>query len=366
MTVRPKGSISCGAARMTPQINRIVLLTLNRQDWQMNAPAVPPPFKDRKIGLVLFGIFTASIGILCALFVPLLLLAPTLAAKSPNAAPPPTPAQMLPGIAFFVIMAVVLVWLGIGSIMLRRWARALLLVGAWSWLVVGVISLVAMVFAWPHMTAAIEAAQPPGQAPLPAAARAIILGTMLGTVAVLYVILPGIWVLFYQSRHVKATCETRDAVVRWTDRCPLPVLAVSVWLAFSGAIMLLLPFAYHGVLPFFGMFLTGPAGVTAELVLAAFWLYASWALYRLRISGWWIAFALSAIMMFSGVMTYMHHDLGEIFRAMGYSDQQAREYTRIGFRPAAMSWLSAVVTVPVLCYLVFIRRFFRGQEAPPV
>src|SRR5438034_406184 len=120
----------------------------------MNSPLEPPQlsvdFKDRKTGLVIFGILTALIGLLCALFVPLM---------------------------FF---------------------------------------------------------------------------------GVIYVILPGAWVLFYRSRHVKATCESYDPMVRWTDHCPLPVLAVSLWLTFSALMMLVMAVVYKGILPMFGSFVAGP------------------------------------------------------------------------------------------------------------
>jgi len=38
-------------------------------------------------------------------------------------------------ILFYALLAVLFVWLGIGSIMARRWARALVLVSSWFWLV---------------------------------------------------------------------------------------------------------------------------------------------------------------------------------------------------------------------------------------
>ena len=49
---------------------------------------------------------------------------------------------------------------------------------------------------------------------------------------VFFVILPAVWIFFYKSRQVKATCEARDPVARWTDACPLPVLALCLWFLF--------------------------------------------------------------------------------------------------------------------------------------
>src|SRR5882757_285048 len=100
--------------------------------------SVPPPaYKDRSSGLVIFGILTLLLGCLAGLFVPLMLFGQMMAAKAPNA-PPVNHATMLPGVAVYVLLAVALIWLGIGSIKARRWARALLLIFSWSWLIMGV------------------------------------------------------------------------------------------------------------------------------------------------------------------------------------------------------------------------------------
>jgi hypothetical protein len=52
-----------------------------------------PEFKDRKIGLVLFGTLTVLFGLCCALVVPLMFFAVSVAAKSAN--PPPAIPSLL-------------------------------------------------------------------------------------------------------------------------------------------------------------------------------------------------------------------------------------------------------------------------------
>ena len=46
--------------------------------------------------------------------------------------------------------------------------------------------------------------------------------------AVFMLLLPAAFLVFYQRASVRATCQRRDPQARWTDRCPLPVLAVSL------------------------------------------------------------------------------------------------------------------------------------------
>jgi len=91
-------------------------------------------FKDRRAGLIGFGILIIIIGCVCALF---------------RAVDDPRPSDVRQGdrrgfrsshdvfrrVMTYSALAVVFIWLGIGSTMARRWARALLLILAWAWLV---------------------------------------------------------------------------------------------------------------------------------------------------------------------------------------------------------------------------------------
>ena len=124
-----------------------ILQPMNEQN-----PAAPPvemapqpAYKDRSTGLIIFGILTLLLGCLAGLFMLLMLFGQMMAAKAPDA-PPVNHAAMLPGMAVYGLLAVALVWLGIGSIMARRWARALLLIFSWSWLIMGIFMTAVMPF----------------------------------------------------------------------------------------------------------------------------------------------------------------------------------------------------------------------------
>src|ERR1035438_2743222 len=117
--------------------NKIRHLFMSEQNPAIEAVPLPD-YKDRSTGLIIFGILTLLLGCLVGLFVPLMLFGQMMAAKAPNA-PPVNHAAMLPGIAIYGLLAVTLVWLGIGSIKKRRWVRALLLIFSWSWLIMGIV-----------------------------------------------------------------------------------------------------------------------------------------------------------------------------------------------------------------------------------
>ena len=325
-------------------------------------PTLPPvPYKDRSAGLIVFGILTILLGSLSGLLVPLMLVGQMASAKA-TGAPPPFSA-ILPGISIYGLLAVALVWLGIGSIMARRWARALLLIFSWSWLVMGMLVLVSMAFFIPKILANLPTSGTAGHPALPSAAIAGMMVGMFLVFGVFFVILPAVWTFFYNSRHVKATCEARDPVTRWTDACPLPVLGFCLWLVFSVPMMLIMPIAGHCVMPFFGIFLTGVPAAMLCLAFADLWSYAAWLLYKLDVRGWWLILIALCVFMVSALMTLAQHDMMEMYRLMGYPEAQMEQMQKSGLLIGnRMNWLMAFSVLPFLAYLLFIRKFLRHKS----
>jgi hypothetical protein len=275
-------------------------------------------------------------------------------------APAQEPRAVFSGVITYAVLAAVFICLGVGSIRARRWARALLLIISWSWMLVGLIVTAFMVFAMPKIVEGTRALGPPDQPAPPAAMFPIIIGFMV----VLMVILPGVWALFYGSRHVKATCEAEDPVERWTDRSPLPVIAISLWLIYCVPFMLFMAVAYKGVFPFFGNFLVGPGASAIYVLMGALWGYAAWALYKLRPSGWWICTVSLALFSVSAFLTYSQHDLIELYRLMDYPAAQIAQMEKFNFLSGhGMAWLTVGTFVPMLGYLLFVRRYFRATPA---
>jgi hypothetical protein len=323
----------------------------------------PPAYKNRSGGLVVFGVFTILLGVFSAFMVPMMLLGQALNARNPNA-PASSLAMLLPGLFLYGGLAVVLIWLGIGSIKCRRWARALLLIIAWSWLVMGVAGMGVMVVIMPKVLANISSNMPSNQPGLsPAALDSVMMVSCL-VVGFIFILIPAVWVFFYGSRHVKATCEARDPVPRWTDACPLPVLALSLWLWVGVPMLALMPLAYHVVAPFFGGFLTGAFGGLFYLVMAAVWAWAAWRLYRLDVRAWWVMLAALLLFCVSSLLTYMNHDILEMYQLMGYPEAQIKQMQNIGFLTGnRTAWLTCCSMVPFLGYLIFVKKYLRTENA---
>jgi len=307
-----------------------------------------------------FGIMTLLMGVLAGLFIPLMLFGQVMAAKTAKG--PTNFTMILPAIAVYGTMAVALVWLGIGSIMARRWARALLLICSWSWLVMGVIVMAGMAFVVPKIMAGMPS---PGTDSQPASHSGSM--TAVITIAfvfngVVFIVLPAIWTYFYRSPHVKATCEARDPVARWTDACPLPVLGLCLWLLFSVPMLFIMPVSGHCVMPFFGVYLTGLPAVLLCLTAAALWVYAAWRLYRLDSRGWWLVLVLMGVFIVSNLLTFARHDAMEMYQLMGTPEAQIEQLQKTGLLVGnRMNWLMWLSVLPFLGYLLFIKKYFRSN-----
>jgi hypothetical protein len=70
--------------------------------------------------------------------------------------------------------------------------------------------------------------------------------------ACIYILLPGVFLVLCHRESVHATCQRRDPMTRWTDRCPMPVLALSILLAFS-VVSMSWVVPYGCVMPLFGV-----------------------------------------------------------------------------------------------------------------
>jgi len=321
---------------------------------QSNTSIQEPNFKDRKVGLVIFGIMHLGMGALCALMVPLMIIG-IIASKSVNSgtAPQTDPRMMIPGILVYVVFAVCFIWMGVGSIMARRWARALILTTSAMWMVCGIGGLAAMIFIMPDMYRQMGTT---GQ--IPGGMANIIMYITMGFMAVIYILIPATLILFYRSRHVKATCEAYNPDQSWTDACPLPVLALSLLFGFWALCMPTMGF-YGWTIPFFGVILTGPAGASAALIIAIVMTIIARGFYKLDQRAWTGALVMIVLWALSIALTFSRVSLMEFYEKMNFPEEQLEL-----MRPFCESNQSVMIVTGVLWlvvftgYLLYTKRFF--------
>src|SRR6185436_4597752 len=110
---------------------------------------------------------------------------------------------------FYLLTGVAFVWLGVGSILMRRWARALILVLSSWWLVCGVLALAIMPMVLTSVLKGAATESSPGEnVPI-----RFVMVFVLALLGAFFVVLPGVLLLFFGSKNVKMTVEARDPVL---------------------------------------------------------------------------------------------------------------------------------------------------------
>jgi len=317
-------------------------------------------FKDRKTGLVVFGILQIIFGGFCALMIPFMIFGMIASAFIESSTTAPVrPTMMIPAILFYVAAAVWFIWMGIGSIKARRWARALLLVTSWIWLVGGIGGLIYLLLFMPDMYEKMGENKQ-----MPAGAAFIVKYVVMVFMAVFYVIIPAVLVLFYGSKNVKATCEFRDPQLRWTDKCPLPVLALSLMFGFWTVSIPFMGF-YGWAIPFFGSILNGMRGAAVGLAVMLLSGYIAWGTYRLNIRAWWGAVLLIVGWAVSAGITFSRVSMLDYYEKMNFPEQQLEVIKQYSLPQGySMALFSGLWLVGFLGYLLYTRRYFVRSAEP--
>ncbi len=314
-----------------------------------------PAYKDKNVGLVAFGILQIFMGGFCILLIPFMLFGMIISNTiNKSTAMPLSLPMMAQSILFYILIAVWFILMGIGSIKARRWARSLIIISSWFWLICGIIGFIFWsIFVSPDVYKQIVLKE---QTPLFAIAiiKLIITIFLLG----IYVILPSVFLLFYTGKNVKVTCEFRDLKVRWTDKCPLPVLALSFIFVISALSMLQMSF-YDFVIPFFGSLISGLQGAIVALIIILLLISLAVGTYKLKMVAWWSAVVVILLGTVSTIMTFSRISLLEFYQKMNFSEQQLKVIQQMGiFQNFSMTWYSIFWTVVFLGYLIYTRRFF--------
>ena len=326
---------------------------------------LPPPatpaasdFKDRHAWLIVFGIFEIMLGAFCALMIPLTFFAQIAGAR--RLGHPFDISTVVPGMMIFALASLGLIWLGVGSALARRWARALLLCLGWMGLCVGLITIAILVPVFSSMGDVLR--QQGKEVSEAALVFAKVFAT--ATVFVFYVVIPSVMVLFYRGENVRLTCEARDPHLRWTDRCPLPVVAICILLVFGALCMLISP-RFSAAFPLMGTLITGWPARVFWFGWAAFSLYAARGFYRLERRVWLIYCGVMLLFSISSFVTFTRGGVLDYYQAVGVPAWQIEQLAQSPLvRNGMMLRICGLCVLPYLGYLFYLRRFFPVNPGP--
>lgn len=316
-------------------------------------PAGPAAFNDRKIGLILFGIIQLLMALTCLGFAAMQ-VAMVFGAEALRAEIMGSQGLLAFTALFYFLAAAGIAWLGIGSIQCRRWARAVTLVLSWISLVVGVLSTFFVMSLFQSMAAEMRGQFGGDDAPV-----MVGLGCAFVAIAFLYILLPGAFVLFYRSPHVKATCEHYDVERRWTDRLPLPVLAG--WILIVSAVGAVFTPLIGSPMPLFGALLTGPPAWIYAFAVAGLAAYLAWGFFRLE-SWAWLGTLL--FMTFNGVSAYLSFrgdGLYRMYEGMNTPPEQLEAMESMGLM-TSLPWMMLASIVVMLGFYLWLGRYFSANE----
>ena len=331
-------------------------------DQHTSGPAPPPAppspaYSDRTTLLIVFGFIQIALGVLCFLLIAVMIGLNFYVSTFGDEALPQTQSTTAL-VIIYGLGGVCLAWLGVGSIMARRWARALNLTLSSAFLAMGVLAMIfmAIIFVPGDIHLPIEA-----QEEIPPGLMNVMFLAMFVPMFGIYIAIPGAFVLVYRSPHVKATCEHKDPKIRWTDKCPLPVLAVSL-VCGMGAVSCFAAIFWMKVFPFFGTIVAGLPAAVMFILFALVLAGISWGTYKLRPVAWWGSLLFITLGAATMSITYYVMDIEALYVAMGYPAKQIEMMRSMGLLDMMSSpAMAGSIVVMGFCYagyLLYIKRYF--------
>lgn len=310
------------------------------------------PAKDRRVGLVVAGTLEIVLGILCFTLAMLLLIVVST-----------TGLGGMKGSQFWMAMGgmfYLTAWfivMGLGSLKAKRWARALVLVGAWVTVFFGTLALALVLYILPEVHALMTASG--FIAPMVAMG---ILYFVIFVLFVLQVLFPVLAIIFYNLQGVQATCERINPEPCWTDRVPLPLLAMG-FISAMGCLSIVAGVTTNYVVFVYGKVVSGGYGFLVTLCISAGFGYVGWGAFRRKMHAWWGAYALVLITSSSMMLTFSGLEVETLFAQMGYT---AGQIERLGhfkaFNPAMLTFISCIWGIMACIYLVWVRDCFKPEK----
>ena len=245
----------------------------------------------------------------------------------------PAPAMWPIGLAGFFFSSVIIA-LGVGTLMAKRWARKIMLILSWYGLGAGLLGTLFVIF---FMGSIFDTAFSSAPNITPAVINGMKIGMMVG-MGFFYVLMPGIFVLFYRSKGVLAAVEYYDPKENWMDACPTPVFAVSFISALGVLCMGLFGLMMLGTnFPFFGAVFPVWAIALFLLVMIAALTYISIGFYRLESSAWWVALVLVILGCASTFLMFKLIDPTAAYQNMEPSGRANRPNEEIQITPTCIN-----------------------------
>ncbi len=320
--------------------------------------------RDKSIRIKGMGVVQLVLGGLTALLFLSSMLAVVVQQTLTTAAGGAVPNQvsLWMSVILYGLAAAFFIWLGVGSLRLRRWTQPIVLSIMWPTVIIGLVVFIGSLFITVDLVELIGQLDT-SAVPIPRSVVEAVIVFTLVLLFVIYVVIPGVHVLAYRGEAVRQTLRSHDEQERWTDNCPTRVLGLAVWLVLTG--VSLLAAAPMRVLFVFGILLKGGVAIVAILVLAGCAVAAAWLTYRQRRAGWWVTLAFFEFLCLSSAHTFIVLDLAEFYRQAGL--MPADQIEQIGsLFDSSTPWVVGFFVlnaVAAAAYMMTVRKYFKPTES---
>jgi hypothetical protein len=321
---------------------------------RMEVPPIPPPQLDyaarpSRAVLIAFGAMLLVLGVgagCVGMFLPL-------TAMLPNVTQQPT-STLVMSAAMYLGVSAVFAWLGVATMMSRRWVRPVLLALGWPWLIVGAVSVLSMFLNLGPMTEAMQMRQQPG-VPMPKFFIGIVLAVVVGFNILLMVGLPLVIVLYMRRPRTEEILKAYDSRSNWTDHCSQEILTWVLAMALCG--IAVLPVLFHPIVPLGNRVITGLPAAGAILLIAGSFLAIAYGSYRRHMLAWWGSMVAMVVLCGVWLLMMIGGGMIEVWRAMGLPEDQIEVSTKMVSGPRG--WVSsALIIVITFWYLAKLKRHF--------
>ena len=338
----------------------------------------PPPSQGRPPGhdgglLFGFGVFLIILGCMVGAtggFAGLLLVLDSR---------PTSPRELLGEAPAFLLWAVVvtgLIWTGIGSIRLRRWARAVVLSASGVSVSLSAVTLLVMAFLHATMPPVATPLQRRGRGRAGAGARAVAASAtddwntplLAGLILVFGLVLPLVVFLAYRSRRVAQAVEEADTRRSWADGRPTCTIALSLASALASAAVFTALFNMPPIPVGAASAEAAEARVIlggAMIALAVCFAWAAWLIFRLHPLAPWVALLLIGLAAGGSTAAMASEALRSSFGGAGAAAYAQYEVTWL-LQLASIRGLVAVglYAVPAAVYVLYVRRVILRMAIP--
>lgn len=314
---------------------------------QLIPPTPPPTFINRRSWLIVFGIVELLIA---AAFLGLgfmMVLIPQEALKQAQAQQPPGAPQvpMLAIAAIYATFATVWVVVGIGTILTKNWARVGSLVLSYFWLICGLLGTLVFALVLPMTLKT--------QPNLQKGSMVFVEVFMFVFMGIIMVLVPGVFLIFFHNKNVKATCLDAEGGVE--SKRPVVMNVLIVLFAIS---IFFTPFSLFSSYPalMFGTLIWGLSKILVMLAYVTAEGIALWGYLKTDIRGWWVSVVATVFWTLSSVVTLMRGNLGSLYERMGISPQQLKVFN--GPFLVVFMALGLLFVLAKLGAIIYSRRYF--------